>query len=94
MAQAKWKGTVLAESDKFELVEGNVYFPPDCVNFDYLSLTDTHTTCPWKGLASYYDVIVDGETNKDAAWTYLEPKEKALHITRHVAFGGGIEVER
>ena len=93
MAEATWKGTVLTQSNTYELVEGNVYSPPDSVEWDYLKMTDTHTTCPWKGLASYYDVTVDGETNKDAAWTYLEPKEKAVHITKHVAFGGEIEVE-
>ena len=93
MAEATWKGTVLAQSDTYELVERNVYFPPDSVEWDYLKMTDTHTTCPWKGLASYYDVTVDGETNRDAAWAYLEPEEKAVYITKHVAFGGGIEVE-
>ena len=94
MAKATWKGTVLAESDKYEVVEGNVYFPPDSINWDHFKMTDTHTTCPWKGLASYYDVTIDGETSHDAAWTYLEPKEKAIHITKHVAFGQGIEVEK
>lgn len=94
MAKATWKGNVLAESDTYEFVEGNIYFPPDSVKWDFLNMTDKHTTCPWKGLASYYDVIIDGETNKDAAWAYLEPKEKASHITRHVAFGGGITVEK
>ena len=79
MAKATWKGIVLAESDKYELVEGNIYFPPESVNWDYFKMTDKHTNCPWKGLASYYDITVDGETNKDAAWTYLEPKEKAVH---------------
>lgn len=94
MAKAIWKGTVLAESDNYEFVEGNVYFPPEFVKWDFLKMTDKHTTCPWKGQASYYDVTVDGEINKDAAWTYLEPKEKAANIIKHVAFGGGIQVQR
>jgi len=94
MAKATWKGIVLAESDNYEFVEGNVYFPPDSVKWDFLKMTDKHTTCPWKGLASYYDITVDGEIKKDAAWTYLEPKEKAVHITKHVALGDGITVEK
>jgi len=94
MAKAIWEGTVIAESDSYEFVEGNVYFPPESVSWDHLKMTDTHTACPWKGLASYYDVIVDGKTNPDAAWTYLEPKEAAKHITKHVAFGGGIKVDK
>lgn len=94
MAKATWKGRILAQSDGYELVEGNVYFPPESIKWDRLKMTETRSTCPWKGLASYYDVIVDGEVNRDAAWTYLEPKTAARHITKHVAFGGGIKVEK
>lgn len=94
MARATWKGTVLADSDKYESVEGNVYFPPDSIKWDHFKMTEKHTTCPWKGLASYYDVTIDGETNSNAAWTYLEPKDAAKQITKYVAFGGGIKVEK
>ena len=94
MAKATWKGAVLAESDKYELVEGNIYFPPESVNWEYFTPTDKHTTCPWKGLASYYDLNVGGETNKDAVWGYPEPKEAAMNIKGHVAFGIGVQVEK
>ena len=93
MAKAIWNGIVIAESDKTVMVEGNHYFPPESVNKDYLKETSTHTTCPWKGLASYYSVVVDGEENKDAAWFYPEPKSAAKEITNHVAFWRGVTVE-
>ena len=73
MARATWKGKVLAESDRVEIVEGNVYFPPDAVKREHVRDSGTHSTCPWKGEASYYDVVVDGETNRDAAWYYPAP---------------------
>ena len=92
MAKAIWNGTVLAESDAFEMVEGNYYFPPDSINKKYFKGSDTHTQCPWKGTASYYHVQVDGEVNKDAAWYYPEPKDAAKHIKNHVAFWRGVEV--
>lgn len=94
MPRALWKGTVIAETDKFELVEGNVYFPPDTVRREYLKDSATHTVCGWKGTASYYTVAVDGEENKDAAWYYPDPKAAAANIKDHVAFWRGVTVER
>jgi uncharacterized protein (DUF427 family) len=94
MARATWNGTVLAESDRVQIVEGNVYFPPDAVKRDLVRQSLTHTTCPWKGEASYYDVIVNGETNRDAAWYYPVPKHAASNIENHVAFWRGVTVER
>lgn len=94
MAKATWQGTVLAESDRCEVVEGNLYFPPDAINQDYFQPSDTHTTCGWKGVASYYTVVVDGQTNPDAAWYYPEPKEAAKNIAGYVAFWRGVTVER
>lgn len=93
MAKATWNGTVLAESDATIVVEGNHYFPPDSINTAYFSPSEMHTTCPWKGLASYYSVNVEGQTNKDAAWYYPEPKEAANNITGYVAFWRGVTVE-
>ncbi|MFW6123416.1 MAG: DUF427 domain-containing protein [Thermodesulfobacteriota bacterium] len=90
--RALWKNVVLADSDATVVVEGNHYFPPGTLNPAYFKESDTHTTCPWKGEASYYNIEVDGEVKKDAAWTYPEPKEKAQHIKDYVAFGEGIEV--
>jgi uncharacterized protein (DUF427 family) len=94
MARATWNGAVLAESDRFEEVEGNVYFPPDTILREYFRESPTHTVCPWKGTASYYSVAVDGETNADAAWYYPEPKDAAANIRDHVAFWKGVRVER
>ncbi|HZS60230.1 MAG TPA: DUF427 domain-containing protein [Gemmatimonadaceae bacterium] len=94
MARATWKGKVLAESDRVEIVEGNVYFPPDAVKREHVRDSGTHSTCPWKGEASYYDVVVDGETNRDAAWYYPSPKNAAANILNHVAFWRGVTVER
>ena len=94
MARATWKGTVLAESDHPEIVEGNVYFPPEAVKREHVRQSGTHTTCPWKGEASYYDVVVNGETNRDAAWYYPAPKSAAANILNHVAFWRGVTVER
>ena len=74
MAKATWNGATLAESDRCEVVEGNQYFPPDSVRREHLRDSGTHSTCPWKGVASYYDVVVDGETNRDAAWYYPAPR--------------------
>ena len=94
MARATWNGAVIAESDRCEVVEGNVYFPPEGVNRDYLRPSATHTVCGWKGTASYYDVVVDGQQNADAAWYYPEPMDAAANIRGHVAFWKGVEVER
>jgi len=93
MATATWNGRVLAESDTFEKVEGNIYFPPDSIKREFLEESDHHSTCPWKGAASYHDVVVDGERNRNAAWFYVEPKEAAANIKGHVAFWHGVTVE-
>ena len=93
MPKATWNGAVLAESDRCEVVEGNQYFPPDSVRREYFRESSNHTTCPWKGVASYYDVVVDGQTNKDAAWYYPETKAAANNITGYVAFWHGVKVE-
>ena len=77
---------VIAESDQTEVVEGNHYFPPNAVKKEYLKETSTHTTCPWKGEASYYTVAIGGEELKDAAWYYPQPKDAAQNIKDHVAF--------
>ena len=94
MARATWKGTVIAESDTYEMVEGNVYFPADAIKREHFRDSATHTLCPWKGTASYYDVVVDGATNGDAAWYYPDPKDAAANIRGHVAFWKGVEVEK
>mgnify|MGYP003600573035 FL=1 len=91
--RATWNGAVLAESDATVIVEGNHYFPPDSLNREYFSDSDTHTVCPWKGTASYYSVTVDGQVNEDAAWVYPQPKEAASEIAGHVAFWRGVMVE-
>ena len=91
--RAVWRDAVLAESDDTVVVEGNHYFPPDSIRKEYFRPSETHTTCPWKGLASYYDVVVDGETNRDAAWYYPEVKEAAANIKGRVAFWRGVKVE-
>lgn len=90
--RAKWNGATIAESDKTVVVEGNHYFPPGSVKREYFQSSNTHTTCPWKGEASYYNVVVNGENNKDAAWYYPEPKPAAAEIKDHVAFWRGVEV--
>ncbi|HEY3197836.1 MAG TPA: DUF427 domain-containing protein [Nitrospirales bacterium] len=93
MPKAIWKGAALAESDRCEVVEGNYYFPPTAINRQYFKDSDTHTTCPWKGVASYYDIVVDNNVNKDAAWYYPSPKEAAKNITGYIAFWKGVRVE-
>lgn len=93
MPKATWNGAVLAESDRCEVVEGNQYFPPDAINRDYFKQSDTHTVCSWKGTASYYDVVVNGQANKDAAWYYPQPKDAAKQITGYIAFWRGVKVE-
>lgn len=91
--KAIWNDTVLAESDKTIVVEGNHYFPPASVRRAHFRESATQTTCPWKGQASYYDVVVGDEANKDAAWYYPEPKNAAAQIRNYVAFWKGVEVE-
>jgi uncharacterized protein (DUF427 family) len=93
MPKATWNGVTLAESDKCIVIEGNQYFPPDAVQRDYFKASDTHTTCPWKGLASYYSVEVDGKVNQDAAWYYPAPKDAAKEIKDYVAFWHGVTVD-
>ncbi len=94
MARATWHGAVIAESDATRVVEGNHYFPPDAVRSEHLAPSETHTVCPWKGTASYYDVVVDGQRNADAAWYYPDPKPAAAEIAGYVAFWRGVRVER
>ena len=91
--RALWRDAVLAECDDTVLVEGNHYFPPDSIRGEHFRPSNNHTTCPWKGVASYYDVLVGGEVNRDAAWYYPEPKDAAAQIKDHVAFWKGVKVE-
>jgi uncharacterized protein (DUF427 family) len=93
MAKAIWEGTVLAESDKTVEVEGNQYFPPEGIKKELFKPSSTHSVCPWKGTASYYDVEVNGKNNHDAAWYYPEPKDAAKQIKGYVAFWKGVKVE-
>lgn len=91
--KATWNGTTLAESDETVVVEGNHYFPPESIRQQYFLDSDTHTTCPWKGEASYRTIEVAGQSNPDAAWYYPAPKEAAANIRGHFAFWHGVEVE-
>jgi uncharacterized protein (DUF427 family) len=93
MAKATWNGTVLAESEQTHVVEGNHYFPPDSIRREFFKPSPTHTTCHWKGEASYYTIEVNGQTNADAAWYYPHPSEKAANIKDYVAFWRGVKVE-
>ena len=93
MPKAVWNGAVLAESDHTEIVEGNHYFPPEALRREHLRDSETHTVCGWKGTASYYDVVVGDQVNRDAAWTYPEPKDAAKQIRGYVAFWRGVKVE-
>ena len=90
--KAVWNGKVLAESDDTIVVEGNHYFPMDSIVSHYFLSSETHTSCPWKGEASYYTLSVDGQENADAAWYYPNPKEGAREIQNRVAFWKGVEV--
>lgn len=90
--KAIWNHQVIAESDQTIVVEGNHYFPPSSVNMNFLKDSDTHTTCHWKGVASYFSLHVNGKNNYDAAWYYPEPKEKALKIKGYIAFWRGVDV--
>ena len=91
--KATWHGTTIAESNDTVVVEGNHYFPPDSIHREYFKENDKHTHCPWKGDASYYDVVVDGAVNEGAAWYYPTPKEAAANIQGRVAFWRGVTVE-
>lgn len=90
--KAIWNNQVIAESDATIVVENNHYFPPSAVNPDFLQSSTTHTTCPWKGQASYYHVVVDGQENRDAAWYYPTTKPEAKHIEGYIAFWRGVQV--
>ena len=91
--KAIWNGKLLAESNETIVIEGNHYFPPDSVKQEYLIDSDHHSRCPWKGLASYYHIVVDGDKNENAAWYYPEPSEAAKEIRNYVAFWKGVEVK-
>lgn len=90
--KAIWNNQVIAESDQTVVIEGNHYFPRETVKKEYLKDSDTHSTCPWKGQASYYSILVDGELNKDAAWYYPDPKPAASVIKDRIAFWKGVKV--
>jgi uncharacterized protein (DUF427 family) len=90
--KAVWENTVVAESNETIVIEGNHYFPPDSIKTDCFAPSDTHSTCPWKGLASYYHVKAGEKLNQDAAWFYPEPKEAAKSIKNYVAFWRGVTV--
>jgi uncharacterized protein (DUF427 family) len=92
MPRAIWNKTVIAESETCEVVENNVYFPPEAVKNQYLKPSDTTSTCPWKGKASYFTLDVNGEVNKDAAWYYPDPKPAAESIKNYVAFWKGVTI--
>ena len=90
--RALWKDKILAESNETLIVEGNHYFPPESVNSEFLRKSDKSTICRWKGSASYYDIIVNGATNNDAAWYYANPTSAAIQIKGYVAFWKGVKV--
>jgi len=92
--KAVWNGKVVAESERYENVEGNVYFPPESVRREYLKPSSTTTVCPWKGTAHYYTLEIDGRKNRDAAWYYPEPKAAAAKIKGYIAFWQGVTVEK
>lgn len=93
MVKAIWNETVIAESNNCEIIEDNYYFPPEDVNKQYLQESDTESTCPWKGQAHYYNVVVNESVNEDAAWYYPDPKPAAKKIKNYVAFWKGIQIE-
>ncbi len=90
--KAIWNDTTIADSNDTVVIEGNHYFPAETVNKEYLAPSDTHTNCPWKGEASYYNLVVDGSENKDAAWYYSEPKDAAKEIAGRIAFWKGVQI--
>jgi uncharacterized protein (DUF427 family) len=93
MPKATWEGITIAESDNCVVVEGNQYFPPDSVRSEYLKPVDKTTVCPWKGVASYYDIVVGAKRNPGAAWYYAAPLPAASNIRGHIAFWKGVRVE-
>ncbi len=92
--KAIWNDALLAESDDTIVIENNHYFPVEAINKEYFTSSDTHTTCPWKGVASYYTIIVDGKENKDAAWYYPSASDLAKNIEGYVAFWKGVEISQ
>lgn len=94
MPSARWNGQVIAETEQFETVEGNIYFPRGSLKDVFFKPSSHATVCPWKGIASYFDIVVDGKVNENAAWYYADPKEAAHNIKDHVAFWKGVEVSR
>jgi uncharacterized protein (DUF427 family) len=93
MPKATWEGVVLAESNNCVVVEGNQYFPPDSIRKDYFKPSSHTSVCPWKGVASYFNIEVDGKVNANAAWYYPQPKDAARQIKDHIAFWKGVRVE-
>jgi uncharacterized protein (DUF427 family) len=91
--KAIWNNTILAESNDTVVLEGNHYFPSDSIKTEYFQASTTHTTCPWKGEASYYSLVVNGQVNQDAAWYYPDPKPAAVEIKNRVAFWRGVKVQ-
>jgi uncharacterized protein (DUF427 family) len=91
--KAIWNGAVIAQSDTTVVIEGNHYFPESSLNRDYITFSNHHTMCSWKGQASYYSLLVNGEMNTDAAWYYPDPKPEADNIKGHVAFWKGVKIE-
>jgi len=91
--KATWNNQIIAQSDKTIVVENNHYFPADSIKKELFKPSSTHSSCPWKGSASYYSVAVDGKVNTDAAWFYPEPKDAAKQIKGYVAFWKGVKVE-
>lgn len=92
MPKAVWNGVILAESEKTIVVEGNHYFPYHTIRQEYFQPNSSHTICPWKGIASYYDIVVNGQINRGGAWYYPDPKPAALSIKDHIAFWKGIRI--
>jgi uncharacterized protein (DUF427 family) len=92
VSKATLEDTVLAESDDIVALEGNAYFPPDAVRWEHLVESDHTTVCPWKGVASYFDAVIDDETHRNVGWTYRTPSAKAQSITGHVAFWGKVNL--
>jgi uncharacterized protein (DUF427 family) len=90
--KAIWNNTVIAESNETITIEGNQYFPPQSIHADYFTPSETHTVCHWKGTASYYNIEIDGQINKDAAWYYPETSSSAAAIKGYVAFWKGVQV--
>jgi uncharacterized protein (DUF427 family) len=90
--RAIWQGHLIAQSDDTVVVEGNHYFPAESVRKEFLRASETHTTCGWKGVASYYDIVIGDQVNRDAVWYYPTPKEAAKEIAGRVAFWHGVEV--